>query len=257
MSGVTRVARSRPNGSMSEEASKNPWCLVRCYRVRRVREVVVGFSGRKGLFSPRIKTPQSDNKCQREVYLESTGAAVVAASVGGAAVTALRLGLLPIAPTTVTAVTAAAAAAGGAGAGVALSEKKEKEAARPADQAAASGSSAAAATPALPGGASSAPGFRMSGRPRTTSFAEGNKPPANPPLGGMKISTLKENGQFFTRCDTLGSMKQTRERSEQAESVFVQSRHAPYSKVGQYPGGCRVDGGVSFAVRPRATTRNK
>ncbi|KAF7380577.1 hypothetical protein HZH68_016442 [Vespula germanica] len=70
----------------------------------------------------------------------------------------------------------------------ALSEKKEKEAARPADQAAASGSSAAAATPALPGGASSAPGFRMSGRPRTTSFAEGNKPPANPPLGGMKIS---------------------------------------------------------------------
>lgn len=27
MSGVTRVARSRPNGSMSEEASKNPWCL--------------------------------------------------------------------------------------------------------------------------------------------------------------------------------------------------------------------------------------
>nr|KAF7390691.1 hypothetical protein H0235_017853 [Vespula pensylvanica] len=115
---------------MSEEASKNPWCLVRCYRVRRVREVVVGFSGRKGLFSPRTKTPQSDNN-----------------------------------------------------------EKKEKEAARPADQAAASGSSAAAATPALPGGASSAPGFRMSGRPRTTSFAEGNKPPANPPLGGMKISS--------------------------------------------------------------------
>ena len=30
---------------------------------------------------------------------------------------------------------------------------------------------------------------RMSGRPRTTSFAEGNKPPANPPLGGMKISS--------------------------------------------------------------------
>ncbi|XP_018348677.1 PREDICTED: uncharacterized protein LOC108752373 [Trachymyrmex septentrionalis] len=28
----------------------------------------------------------------------------------------------------------------------------------------------------------------MSGRPRTTSFAEGNKQPANPPLGGMKIS---------------------------------------------------------------------
>ncbi|XP_012274254.1 glycogen synthase kinase-3 beta isoform X2 [Orussus abietinus] len=30
---------------------------------------------------------------------------------------------------------------------------------------------------------------RMSIRPRTTSFAEGNKPPANPPLGGMKISS--------------------------------------------------------------------
>ncbi|KAI4480982.1 hypothetical protein M0802_014074 [Mischocyttarus mexicanus] len=29
----------------------------------------------------------------------------------------------------------------------------------------------------------------MSGRPRTTSFAEGNKPPANPPLGGVKISS--------------------------------------------------------------------
>ncbi|CAG9819726.1 unnamed protein product [Phaedon cochleariae] len=28
----------------------------------------------------------------------------------------------------------------------------------------------------------------MSGRPRTTSFAEGNKQPLNPPLGGMKIS---------------------------------------------------------------------
>ena len=31
--------------------------------------------------------------------------------------------------------------------------------------------------------------IRMSGRPRTTSFAEGTKPPANPPLGGMKISS--------------------------------------------------------------------
>lgn len=29
----------------------------------------------------------------------------------------------------------------------------------------------------------------MSGRPRTTSFAEGNKQPDNPPLGGMKISS--------------------------------------------------------------------
>ncbi|KAJ3657809.1 hypothetical protein Zmor_009589 [Zophobas morio] len=29
----------------------------------------------------------------------------------------------------------------------------------------------------------------MSGRPRTTSFAEGNKQPLNPPLGGVKISS--------------------------------------------------------------------
>lgn len=35
--------------------------------------------------------------------------------------------------------------------------------------------------------------FKMSGRPRTTSFAEGNKPPANPPLGGMKISSKYHN----------------------------------------------------------------
>ncbi|XP_014208157.1 glycogen synthase kinase-3 beta isoform X3 [Copidosoma floridanum] len=33
----------------------------------------------------------------------------------------------------------------------------------------------------------------MSGRPRTTSFAEGNKPPANPPLGGMKISNALDS----------------------------------------------------------------
>lgn len=29
----------------------------------------------------------------------------------------------------------------------------------------------------------------MSGRPRTTSFAEGNKQSPNPPLGGFKISS--------------------------------------------------------------------
>lgn len=29
----------------------------------------------------------------------------------------------------------------------------------------------------------------MSGRPRTTSFAEGNKQAPNPPLGGFKISS--------------------------------------------------------------------
>lgn len=37
----------------------------------------------------------------------------------------------------------------------------------------------------------------MSGRPRTTSFAEGNKPPANPPLGGMKISSKYHNLSRF------------------------------------------------------------
>ena len=29
----------------------------------------------------------------------------------------------------------------------------------------------------------------MSGRPRTTSFAEGNKQPPNPVLGGMKVTS--------------------------------------------------------------------
>lgn len=36
----------------------------------------------------------------------------------------------------------------------------------------------------------------MSGRPRTTSFAEGNKPPANPTFGGMKISSEYHWGNF-------------------------------------------------------------
>lgn len=36
----------------------------------------------------------------------------------------------------------------------------------------------------------------MSGRPRTTSFAEGNKQPPNPVLGGMKISS-KLNSMFL------------------------------------------------------------
>lgn len=43
------------------------------------------------------------------------------------------------------------------------------------------------------GGGGGRDSFRMSGRPRTTSFAEGNKPPANPPLGGMKISSKYHN----------------------------------------------------------------
>ncbi|XP_015834724.1 glycogen synthase kinase-3 beta isoform X5 [Tribolium castaneum] len=40
----------------------------------------------------------------------------------------------------------------------------------------------------------------MSGRPRTTSFAEGNKQPLNPPLGGMKISSgyLGKDGSKVT-----------------------------------------------------------
>ncbi|XP_033209776.1 glycogen synthase kinase-3 beta-like isoform X4 [Belonocnema kinseyi] len=44
----------------------------------------------------------------------------------------------------------------------------------------------------------------MSGRPRTTSFAEGNKPPANPPLGGMKISS-KDGSKVTTVVATAGA----------------------------------------------------
>lgn len=38
--------------------------------------------------------------------------------------------------------------------------------------------------------------IEMSGRPRTTSFAEGNKQPLNPPLGGMKISSKYLNRTY-------------------------------------------------------------
>ncbi|XP_063217701.1 glycogen synthase kinase-3 beta-like isoform X1 [Bacillus rossius redtenbacheri] len=47
----------------------------------------------------------------------------------------------------------------------------------------------------------------MSGRPRTTSFAEGNKQPPNPPLGGMKISSLysgKDGSKVTTVVATPG-----------------------------------------------------
>lgn len=47
----------------------------------------------------------------------------------------------------------------------------------------------------------------MSGRPRTTSFAEGNKQPHNPPLGGMKISSGysgKDGGKVTTVVATPG-----------------------------------------------------
>ncbi|XP_065159164.1 protein kinase shaggy isoform X8 [Atheta coriaria] len=43
----------------------------------------------------------------------------------------------------------------------------------------------------------------MSGRPRTTSFAEGNKQPLNPPLGGMKICS-KDGGKVTTVVATPG-----------------------------------------------------
>ncbi|XP_017784411.1 PREDICTED: protein kinase shaggy isoform X12 [Nicrophorus vespilloides] len=43
----------------------------------------------------------------------------------------------------------------------------------------------------------------MSGRPRTTSFAEGNKQPLNPPLGGIKISS-KDGGKVTTVVATPG-----------------------------------------------------
>lgn len=62
--------------------------------------------------------------------------------------------------------------------------------ARPAE-AAASGSRSGVLQTSVSGGGGGAgqEDFRMSGRPRTTSFAEGNKLPANPPLGGIKISS--------------------------------------------------------------------
>ncbi|XP_046431396.1 glycogen synthase kinase-3 beta isoform X5 [Neodiprion virginianus] len=44
----------------------------------------------------------------------------------------------------------------------------------------------------------------MSGRPRTTSFAEGNKPPTNPPLGGMKISS-KDGSKVTTVVASAGA----------------------------------------------------
>ncbi|XP_076172742.1 glycogen synthase kinase-3 beta isoform X5 [Ptiloglossa arizonensis] len=44
----------------------------------------------------------------------------------------------------------------------------------------------------------------MSGRPRTTSFAEGNKLPANPPLGGIKISS-KDGSKVTTVVATPGA----------------------------------------------------
>ncbi|KAL1506039.1 hypothetical protein ABEB36_005474 [Hypothenemus hampei] len=43
----------------------------------------------------------------------------------------------------------------------------------------------------------------MSGRPRTTSFAEGNKQPLNPPLGGMRISS-KDGSKVTTVVATPG-----------------------------------------------------
>ncbi|KZC13566.1 hypothetical protein WN55_05118 [Dufourea novaeangliae] len=68
-------------------------------------------------------------------------------------------------------------------------EEEEEEVARPAE-AAASGSRSGILQTSVSGGGGGAGEeiFRMSGRPRTTSFAEGNKLPANPPMGGMKIS---------------------------------------------------------------------
>lgn len=43
----------------------------------------------------------------------------------------------------------------------------------------------------------------MSGRPRTTSFAEGNKQPLNPPLGGMKISSGGYIGKDGSKVTTV------------------------------------------------------
>ncbi|XP_043251638.1 glycogen synthase kinase-3 beta-like isoform X3 [Colletes gigas] len=72
----------------------------------------------------------------------------------------------------------------------AFRKEEEKEVARPAE-AAASGNRSGILQTSVSGGGGGAgqEDFRMSGRPRTTSFAEGNKLPANPPLGGIKISS--------------------------------------------------------------------
>ncbi|KAG5318592.1 MOS1T transposase, partial [Pseudoatta argentina] len=56
----------------------------------------------------------------------------------------------------------------------------------------------------------------MSGRPRTTSFAEGNKQPANPPLGGMKISSKYHNLTSATmRMYASGCSRGSEEVSEE------------------------------------------
>ncbi|XP_076620965.1 glycogen synthase kinase-3 beta isoform X6 [Colletes latitarsis] len=72
----------------------------------------------------------------------------------------------------------------------AFRKEEEEEVARPAE-AAASGNRSGILQTSVSGGGGGAgqEDFRMSGRPRTTSFAEGNKLPANPPLGGIKISS--------------------------------------------------------------------
>lgn len=52
----------------------------------------------------------------------------------------------------------------------------------------------------------------MSGRPRTTSFAEGNKQQPNPPLGGMKISS-KDGSKITTVVATPGRTERPQEVS--------------------------------------------
>lgn len=56
----------------------------------------------------------------------------------------------------------------------------------------------------------------MSGRPRTTSFAEGNKQPLNPPLGGLKISS-----KFYTLVPLFGRVTSRFRRNEQRSEVSI------------------------------------
>ncbi|XP_043251640.1 glycogen synthase kinase-3 beta-like isoform X5 [Colletes gigas] len=87
----------------------------------------------------------------------------------------------------------------------AFRKEEEKEVARPAE-AAASGNRSGILQTSVSGGGGGAgqEDFRMSGRPRTTSFAEGNKLPANPPLGGIKISS-KDGSKVTTVVATPGA----------------------------------------------------
>lgn len=61
----------------------------------------------------------------------------------------------------------------------------------------------------------------MSGRPRTTSFAEGNKQPLNPPLGGMKISSKCSFSAELCRKMTLVRPKIRSNMADKSAFIFI------------------------------------